>query len=86
VPEEHDVAEVFELDDVCYVGNVGVEVHLGSGEVHALAQTREGNGVDIMSLRSESTGDSLPTPATEPSATDQYMMGHPEDPLDEFIV
>jgi hypothetical protein len=85
VPKKYDVVQIFELDEVCHIGNVSVEVHLGTGEVHPFAQAGEGSGIHIVSFFSESTGDGTPTPAPEPSATDQYVMCHPENLLGELI-
>jgi len=69
MPEEHDVVEILELYEVHHVGYVSFQVDLGRGEVHPLTKTGEGDRIGIVSLLSEATGDSLPTPAPQPSAT-----------------
>src|SRR5215204_1681606 len=69
MPEEHDVVEILELYEVHHVGYVSFQVDLGRGEVHPLTKTSEGDRIGIVSLLSEATGDSLPTPAPQPSAT-----------------
>jgi hypothetical protein len=49
--------------------------------VHPFAQTREGDGIDVVPLLSESPGDFLPTPAPQPTSTDQDVDAHPKDLL-----
>jgi hypothetical protein len=73
--------EIFELDEIDHVGDMGFEVDLGRGEVHPFAQTGEGDGIGIVPLLSELAGDSLPTPAAEPTTSDQHVSGHPKDLL-----
>jgi hypothetical protein len=81
VPQEHYIAEILELDEIDHVGDVGVEVDFGACEVHRFAQAGEGDGTGIVPLIPESTDDSLPTPAPEPTTTDQHVRGHPKDLL-----
>jgi hypothetical protein len=79
VPQEHDVVvEILELYELDHVGDMGFEVDFGACEVHPFAQAGEGDGIDIVTLLSESTGDSLPTPAPEPTTTDQHVSCHPK--------
>jgi len=63
VPEERDIMEILELDEVHHVGDVSVQGDFGGGEVHALAESSEGDGVGVVTVVSQSTGDGLPTPA-----------------------
>ncbi len=65
---------------------MSVEVPLGIGEVRTFAQTGEGGAVDIVPSISEQTGDGSPTPAPEPTTTDQHVMGHLENLLAEFTI
>jgi hypothetical protein len=81
VPEKHDVVEVLKFDEVHHVGDVGLQVHFGRGEVHALAETSEGNRISIVAVISQLTGYGLPAPASEPSATYQHVSCHPQDLL-----
>jgi hypothetical protein len=78
VPQEHHFAEVLEPDEVDHVGDVGLEVDLRRGEMHSLAQAGEGDGVGVVALLPELTGDRPPAPAPEPTTTDQYVNGHPK--------
>ena len=55
--------EILELDEVHHVGDVSVQVDLGRGEVHALAEPGEGNGVGVVAAISQLAGHGLPTPA-----------------------
>ena len=71
----------YELLVVCDQRRCCFKVDLGRGEVHTFAQAGEGDGIGIVSFLSESTGDSLPTPAAEPTTTDQHVSGHPKDLL-----
>jgi hypothetical protein len=71
----------YELLVVCDQRRCCFKVDLGRGEVHSLAQAGEGDGIGIVSFLCESTGDSLPTPAAEPTTTDQHVSGHPKDLL-----
>jgi hypothetical protein len=83
VPEEHDVPQTLELEEVDHVGYVGFEVDLGTGEVHPFAEAGEAERINVMTLISEPAGDGPPTPASEPGATDQHVSGHPKDLLRE---
>jgi hypothetical protein len=56
----------YELLVVCDQRRCCFKVDLGRGEVHSFAQAGEDDGIGIVSFLSESTGDSLPTPAAEP--------------------
>jgi hypothetical protein len=71
----------YELLVVCDQRRCCFKVDLGRGEVHSFAQAGEDDGIGIVSFLSESTGDSLPTPAAEPTTTDQHVSGHPKDLL-----
>lgn len=73
--------EILELYEVNHVGDVSFKVDFGACEVHSFAQAGEGDGIGIVSLLSESTADSLPTLAAEPTTTDQHVSGHPKDLL-----
>ena len=73
--------EILELDEIDHVGDVGFEVDLGRGEVHPFAQACEGDGIDVVPLLSEPAGYSPPTPAPEPTPTDQHVSCHPKDLL-----
>jgi hypothetical protein len=55
------VVEILELDEVHHVGDVSVQVDLGRGEVHALAEPGEGNGVGVVAAISQPAGHGLPT-------------------------
>src|SRR3712207_2638761 len=79
VPEEKDVAEVLELDDVNDVGYVSLQVHFGASEVRPFAETGEGEGVGVVALVSELAGYWFPTPAPQPGAPDQHVRSHPKD-------
>jgi hypothetical protein len=81
VPNEHDVVEILELDEVHHVGYVGLEVNLGRGEVYSLTEAGEGDGVGVVASISQPTGDGLPTPAAQPSATDLHVSCHLQDLL-----
>jgi hypothetical protein len=78
VPQEHDIVEILEFDEIHNVGDVGFEVYFGVCEVHPFAQTGEGDEIGIVPLLSEPTGDCLPTPAPKPTTTDQDINGHPK--------
>jgi hypothetical protein len=71
VPDEHQVVEVLELDQVHHVAYVGVEVDLGAGQVRPLAQTGERDGVGVVAVVAELAGHGLPRPAAEPGAWNQ---------------
>jgi hypothetical protein len=62
-------------------GYVGLEVDLGRGEVHAIAQAGEGDGIGVVPLLPESAGDSLPTPSSQPTTADQDVCCHLQDLL-----
>jgi hypothetical protein len=81
VPQEHDIVEILEFDEIHNVGDVGFEVYFGVCEVHPFAQTGEGDEIGIVPLLSEPTGDCLPTPAPKPTTTDQDVDAHPKDLL-----
>jgi hypothetical protein len=49
--------------------------------VHPFAQAGERDGIGIVCLIPEPTGDPLPTPAPEPATTDQNVNRHPKDLL-----
>ena len=69
MPEEHDVVEILELYEVNRVGDMRSEVDFGACEVHPLAKPGEGDGVGVVAVISQATGDPLPTLASQPSAT-----------------
>ena len=71
----------YELLVVCDQRRCCFKVDLGRGELHSFAQTGEGGRIGIVTLLSESTGDSLPTPAPQPITTDQHVSSHPKDLL-----
>ena len=73
--------EILELYDINHVSDMSCKVDFRACEVHSFAQSGEGNRIGIESLLSEPTGDSLPTPAAEPTTTDQHVSGHPKDLL-----
>jgi hypothetical protein len=81
VPQEHDSLEILERDEIDHVGYVSFEVDFGACEVHPFAQTGEGSGIGVVSLLPEPRGDSLPTPAPEPTTPDQDINSHPKNVL-----
>ncbi len=60
---------------------MGLQVHLGRGEVHALAEASEGKRVGVMAAISQPAGDFPLTPASEPGATYQHVSRHLQDLL-----
>src|SRR5919202_3256016 len=57
------------------------KVDFGACQVHSFAQAGEGDGVHIVAVISQPAGDSLPTPAPQPSTTDQHVSCHMQDLL-----
>jgi hypothetical protein len=37
VPQEHDIIEILELDEIDHVGDVGLEIDFGTCEVYSFA-------------------------------------------------
>jgi hypothetical protein len=64
VPEEHDLSEVLEFDEVHNVGYVGLQVDFGRGAVDPFAEPGEGDGVGVVALVSEVAGYGFPTPSS----------------------
>ena len=66
--DQNDPLEILKLENLCNVGNVRFEPHVGTGEVQTLTTAGAGGGVDAMAYRTQLVRDVLPHPATVPSA------------------
>ena len=51
--------------------------------MHPFAEAGKDDGLGLVPLISETARDGLPSPASEPSAPDQNVCGHPKDLLRE---
>src|SRR3712207_4905685 len=76
VPQEHDVAQVLELQQIDHVRYVGLEIDLRRSEMHPLAETGKGERVGVVSGISQPPGDGLPAPSPQPSVADQHVSCH----------
>jgi hypothetical protein len=56
VADQDDVVEVLDLHQVDDVGEVGVEVDLGTGKVRAFSQPGEGHRVDVVAVLPQLAG------------------------------
>jgi hypothetical protein len=70
VTDQNRVLEVFELEDVDDVCDVRIEVHVGLSKVDPLAQSRQGDGIDLVPTLAQIARDVLPDPPTEPRPRD----------------
>src|SRR6185437_2694071 len=71
MPDEHDFIELVMLDRAHHIGDMRLEVDLGSGEMRALAKPGERRNFDPMALGAQPLGDALPDPAALPCAMHQ---------------
>ncbi len=71
VPDEDDVAELLEDEQVDDVLDVGVEPHVLGDQVAALAQPGERRPVGLVTAGTEPLGDVAPGPASTPGAVHQ---------------
>src|SRR6185437_4641137 len=68
MPDEHDFIELVMLDRAHHIGDMRLEVDLGSGEMRALAKPGERRNFDPMAMGAQPLGDALPDPAALPCA------------------
>ena len=75
VPDQHDVLELFHLDQADDIGDVRVQVDVGSAQVCPLAVAGQGHGVDLEPGIPQRRQHAPPDPAASPGAMDQNKGG-----------
>jgi hypothetical protein len=81
--DEHDILEVFVLQDIDDVLDVGVEVDVGVAKVDPLAETREGRREDIVPGSAQERRQLLSTPPATAGTLHQDECGHRTPPAED---
>jgi hypothetical protein len=76
VPDENDIANVLELKGVDDVGDVHLEVGVGTHQMGTLSRAGQGRTEDIVTLRAKQTRDLVIAPATMTAAMNQDEGSH----------
>jgi hypothetical protein len=76
VPGQHDVVQVRVGHRVEDVGDVRVEVHVGTGQVDPVAQAGEGHRVHFVPAFPQRARHFAPRPRAEPGPSDEYVRCH----------
>jgi hypothetical protein len=72
---QHDILEIFEVQDVHDIADVGGQVNVRGGEMDAFAQAGESWRVHVVSGRAQQRDNLFPAPAAVPSAVDEDKRG-----------
>jgi hypothetical protein len=74
--DEHDIIQILPLDQVDDVGDMGVEIDRRTAKVRPLAQSSEGDGINVVAPRSQRSCDLRPAPPTHPGTADENKRRH----------